>query len=257
MDIKIIICDLDRTLLRSDKTISEYTLSVLEKCKQKGILIGFATARSQAAISQFKEIAKPDIVITNCGATAVFGDLEIYSALIPMDTANEIIKIKLSHKGVGIICANTLDGDLVSPVADTTHPDWKYWQVLNYDFSQGIDFGVCKFASQIFDTDVLDKISQIKDIRITHNHGEEWVMFTHKDAAKYNAIAAIARHLNIDTSDIAAFGDDFSDIEMLKNCGIGVAMLNAIDEAKAAADCICGSNDEDGVARWLKENLCQ
>ena len=42
---------------------------------------------------------------------------------------------------------------------------------------------------------------------------------------------------------------------MLRECGIGVAVANAIDEAKAVADFVCDTNDNDGVARWLEENL--
>ena len=56
-------------------------------------------------------------------------------------------------------------------------------------------------------------------------------------------------------SDIAAFGDDFNDIEILRNCGIGVAVANECEVAKSAADYVCGSNDEDGVARWIEKNM--
>ena len=56
-------------------------------------------------------------------------------------------------------------------------------------------------------------------------------------------------------SNIAAFGDDYNDVEMLRECGIGVAVANAIDEAKAAADYICGDCDDDGTARWLEEHV--
>jgi hydroxymethylpyrimidine pyrophosphatase-like HAD family hydrolase len=56
-------------------------------------------------------------------------------------------------------------------------------------------------------------------------------------------------------SDIIAFGDDYNDMEMLKNCGVGVAVANACDEAKSAADYVCGSNDEDGAANWLEINM--
>jgi hydroxymethylpyrimidine pyrophosphatase-like HAD family hydrolase len=50
------------------------------------------------------------------------------------------------------------------------------------------------------------------------------------------------------------FGDDLNDAEMLRECGIGVAVSNALDEAKAVAGHICGDCDEDGVARWLEGN---
>ena len=42
---------------------------------------------------------------------------------------------------------------------------------------------------------------------------------------------------------------------MLRDCGIGAAVANAIDEAKAVADYICDNNDNDGVAKWLEENV--
>ena len=52
-----------------------------------------------------------------------------------------------------------------------------------------------------------------------------------------------------------AFGDDYNDIEMLRDCGIGVAVANAIPEVKTAADYICDTNDNDGVAKWLEERV--
>ena len=52
-----------------------------------------------------------------------------------------------------------------------------------------------------------------------------------------------------------AFGDDFADIGMLKLCGTGIAMGNAIPEVKAAADAVIGTNDADGIAAYLREYL--
>jgi hydroxymethylpyrimidine pyrophosphatase-like HAD family hydrolase len=56
-------------------------------------------------------------------------------------------------------------------------------------------------------------------------------------------------------NDVAAFGDDFSDVEMLNECGIGIAVANAIVEAKTTADYICDTNDNDGVAKWIEEKI--
>ena len=42
---------------------------------------------------------------------------------------------------------------------------------------------------------------------------------------------------------------------MLTSVGLGVAVENAFDEVKAAAKHICGSNEDDGVAKWLSENV--
>jgi hypothetical protein len=56
----------------------------------------------------------------------------------------------------------------------------------------------------------------------------------------------------IAADDIVAFGDDFADIGMLKLCGVGVAMGNAIDEVKTIADCVIGDNDHNGIANYLQ-----
>ena len=57
------------------------------------------------------------------------------------------------------------------------------------------------------------------------------------------------------TESIVVFGDDFADIGILELCGLGVAMGNAIDEVKNKADIVIGSNDEEGIAFFIEDNL--
>ena len=59
------------------------------------------------------------------------------------------------------------------------------------------------------------------------------------------------------TEEMIAFGDDFNDIGMLKLCGKGIAMGNAIKEVKAVANDITKTNNEDGVAYYLEKNFLQ
>ena len=80
-------------------------------------------------------------------------------------------------------------------------------------------------------------------------------MIMNKDATKSKAVAALAAHWGITKSEIAAFGDDLNDIDLLNHVGISVAMANALNDVKAAADHLCDTNDNDGVAKWLEENL--
>ena len=61
--------------------------------------------------------------------------------------------------------------------------------------------------------------------------------------------------IGVGLENITAFGDDLADIGSLKMCGRGVAMGNALDVVKEAADVIIGSNDEDGIAEYLEELL--
>jgi hydroxymethylpyrimidine pyrophosphatase-like HAD family hydrolase len=78
-----------------------------------------------------------------------------------------------------------------------------------------------------------------------------------RNATKLNAIKTLTDHWGISLDDVAAFGDDRNDVEMLKECGVGVAVGNAIQEAVNAADAITDTNDNDGVARYIEANLLQ
>ena len=59
-------------------------------------------------------------------------------------------------------------------------------------------------------------------------------------------------HFNLSVEESIAFGDGGNDVDMLLAAGIGVAMGNASDKVKAAADEVCGSVEEDGVYHYLK-----
>ena len=78
---------------------------------------------------------------------------------------------------------------------------------------------------------------------------------SHKEAVKSKAVAALAEFWGISQEEILFFGDDLIDIDILKYCGVGVAMGNALDEVKEAADYVCGINNNDGAAKWIEENI--
>mgnify|MGYP000931015433 CR=1 FL=1 len=77
---KLVVVDLDGTLLRSDKSISDFTLKVLKGCRNRGLFIAIATARSE--ISARGPIAKvqPNIIISSSGALVSYRGDYIYSA---------------------------------------------------------------------------------------------------------------------------------------------------------------------------------
>ena len=85
--------------------------------------------------------------------------------------------------------------------------------------------------------------------------GENWYAFLPEGAGKVQAIRELAKILDISSDDIVAFGDDINDIEMLKMCGTGVAVTNAVPDVQAIADSVTLSNDEDGVAEWIIQNV--
>jgi hydroxymethylpyrimidine pyrophosphatase-like HAD family hydrolase len=95
----------------------------------------------------------------------------------------------------------------------------------------------------------------LSDIRTVTYSDVNIVTIVHREATKLNALNVVKDTFNIEINDIAIFGDDYSDVEMLSNGINSIAVANAIHECKAVAKYICDSNENDGVAKWIEENI--
>ena len=78
---------------------------------------------------------------------------------------------------------------------------------------------------------------------------------TEKLASKKDSLEKLCTYLNVDSSNVLAIGDNGNDVEMLKWAGVGVAMQNAVVQAKEVANFICEDNNHDGAAHFLEEYL--
>ncbi|MDR3208181.1 MAG: HAD hydrolase family protein [Oscillospiraceae bacterium] len=133
------------------------------------------------------------------------------------------------------------------------------WPGIAYQFTDGTDLPNDCADKSIVCVSSLTKIAQIaaalpRELYVELSEGRLGLIM-HRSAKKWNAIRRLADHFSVSPAETAAFGDDYNDIEMLKNRGVGVAVANALDEATAAADFVCASHDEDDVAAWLAENV--
>ncbi|MCL2236414.1 MAG: Cof-type HAD-IIB family hydrolase [Defluviitaleaceae bacterium] len=252
MDIKMIVCDLDGTLLRSDKTLSQPTLDALAGCREKGIIIAIATARSEYNINIVTDFFVPDVLITSGGSVARYREQIVHQALLTADDANGIANKLTAVEGVGITIARTDEGYFTSKPFDSKG----YEGAVVVDFTKNVLGQTQKIVVEMPSPEVAKSLLEsLPNVAATAFTGEKWVAFHCKNAAKWQGVAAVAKHLGIETGEIVAFGDDFNDLEMVEKCGIGVAMENGISEIKGAADYVCDTNDNDGVAKWLEEYL--
>ncbi len=256
MNYKLLLFDLDGTLLRSDKTISENTLEVLEKCRENGILIGVSTSRSEKNCLIFIPKLRPDIIISSGGALLKYHDRYIHKAEFSIEETNRMIALAR-----GICRAD------VEITIDTLHEHyWNYkidpnkvdasWGESKYTDFEDFQEQALKLCVEIFDgakaAQLAEKLPNCDCVKFSDG---EWYKFTKKTATKESAIINLCEKCGISVDSIIAFGDDLVDIGMLKLCGKGVAMGNALDEVKAAADVVIGSNDEEGIAEYLKREI--
>jgi hydroxymethylpyrimidine pyrophosphatase-like HAD family hydrolase len=92
------------------------------------------------------------------------------------------------------------------------------------------------------------------DITVTRSK-PIYLEFLNRAVNKGAGFEALCRALSIPTTATAAFGDAYNDIEMLRVAGTAIVVNNGVAEAKAAADLICPSNEDDGVAQVLEKWL--
>lgn len=85
---------------------------------------------------------------------------------------------------------------------------------------------------------------------------KQWYNIIPQRTRKYRTLIRLAEELGLSNDDIIAFGDGLNDLEILAQCGCGVAMANALPEVKAVADAITDlDNDHDGVIDYLAKYL--
>ena len=77
----------------------------------------------------------------------------------------------------------------------------------------------------------------------------------HKSATKGSAVRFLEDYFGVKDDEVIAFGDNFNDLDMLEHVGLGVAMGNAPDEIKQAANVVTATNNEDGLALILEEKF--
>lgn len=255
MEEHLFLFDLDDTLLRSDKTISERTLHALRRCREKGNLVGVCTSRSEQNCLPFLATLSPDILISSGGAVVKHRGQYIYTAQFTEAETNHIIMLARSICGSDCeITVDTLAHHYWNYKTDPSIADSTWGKTIYTDYQDFHGKGL-KICVEILHANAAQELSRrLPECDCIKFNDGCWYKFTKKEATKENAIKTVCNACGISLEHITAFGDDLADIGMLKLCGTGIAMGNALSEVKAAANLVIGCNDCDGIADYL-ENL--
>lgn len=248
--IKMIVTDLDETLFRTDKSISKYTIEMIKKVRNKGIKVIFATARGESTKVLVPYELFDGYVLMN-GANAYIDNKLIYDRRIWADIyrpflqylSNENLKVAAQIEGIHYSNFNVKER-------------WSYIDnFIRTDYAN-LQGNADKLYAIIEEKEQIDIItSKLPKELYLNVSRDNLAMMMHREARKSIGILEIASEFNISKNEILVFGDDTNDRDMFLNCGLSVAMGNAIDEIKTLADNICDTNDNDGVAKWLYENI--
>ena len=239
---------MDGTLLTKEKKISEKTKQALDEFAAAGNHFAICTGRGlDNVIPVSKELGlnyKGMYLICYNGA-------EIYD----VDAGKDIFRIGVPRKLIpGIFETATEFGIHVHTYTSDS-------LVVTDDIVSALPEDPCKvIAIELHDLDKLERfrlaiMEKYSDTVTTVYSNPNYLEIFMKEAGKGSAVVRLAEHLNIPIEDTIAAGDEQNDISMIEAAGIGVAMKNAVDAAKKAADVITEfDNDHDGLEEIIKAN---
>lgn len=271
--IKLIALDLDATLLDSQKTISPRNLGALERARQMGVLMVPVTGRPAQGLPQaVRDLPGLRYAVTSNGATIrdwvedrflLEKHLTPEKSLEVLDACRDFAMIReVFREGVGYL--TQADYEILRDRYLGT-PMWEYVmgtrQVLPGSLEDFLREDDRPVEELFFLTDSPERkealrkhLSPLPDIGFADPFPNDLEVMA-GGIDKGEAFQWLLDYLGIDPAETIAMGDGGSDIPLLRAAGIGIAMDNALDYVKAAADHVTASCDEDGVALALEKYL--
>ena len=266
---KIIACDLDETLLQSDRTISRKNIEAIAKARSLGVKFVPATGRNYvSAEDTLKDTglydAEDEYVISfNGGAITENKDNRIiHFEGIPFEVAEEIFRRGMTYD----VCIHVYTKEIVYAYNFTEEEQeyqsgrMKIQEIFekNLDFLRGQEIVKCLYMNT--DRAYLQQIEKeledmTADIDISYS-SNRYIELNRKGVNKGAALKKLAERLGVDIKDTIAIGDNFNDLSMIKAAGLGIGVKNTVEAMKSECDVITeATHDESAVAEVIQKYI--
>ena len=267
MEYKLLALDLDDTLLNENHVISPRCFSALQKAAERGIMVTIATGRIfPSALPYALQLGVTLPIIAYHGALIreTTGEKKIFrQKYVPRELALEIIPF-LESEGFHVNLylndkifvkeenENTGFYQKVAPVAMNAVGDLS--EYLKQEIDEPMKLTVINRQGRL--PGLLEKLQEkygtVLSIAFSRS---EFLEITHIGATKGQALKFLAESENLSATQVIAIGDNYNDYDMIQYAGIGVAMGNAPEDVRQAANFVTGANTEDGVALFLENYI--
>lgn len=254
--------DLDDTLLRDDRSISPYTISVLRRAAEQGIRVIPASGRTGRSMQHFvDQIGCASCYVCCNGAEVRTPDHQLLmQELLSVEVAKEVAAWAEHH---GVYAQTYDDIRFYFNRHGKYAEDYKVSSSLEGQYVGNLEAFITQPTTKILLMDEPERITQllceaqsIWGERVSLTCSKPYFLEVNPlRATKGNALQWIARHHGFAMEQLIAFGDSLNDMSMLLAAGTGVAMANARQDVKARIANICRSNEEDGVAHYIEQYI--
>jgi len=263
------VSDLDGTLLRSDATTSAYTDSVIRMLVEKGMLFSYATARSLITAKKVTNgiDARIPLIVYNGAFVIDNCTEEILIANYFDPSICDLLDDLFSHDIYPIVYAYISGREKFSFIPQSCTRGMKLFldsrkgdiRTNRVESSDKLKEGNIFYISCIDEPEKLEPFyDKYKDryhciYQRDFYSKEQWLEILPPEASKSHAIRQLQSMLGCEK--LIVFGDGKNDLDMFQIADESYAVANAHEELKKQATAVISSNDEDGVAKWLVDNL--
>lgn len=268
MKYKLLVLDVDGTLLNDAKEITKRTLSALLKIQQMGVRVVLASGRPSYGLMKVAKtlelgnyggfiLSYNGCQIINAQNGEILFERRINPEMLPyLEKKARKNGFALFTYHDNLILTNNSDDEHVLDEAELND----LVVIEEEEFSTAIDFAPCKCMLVSDDEAALvaleehwkKRLSGVLDVFRSESFFLEVVPCS---VDKANTLGALLEHLGVKREEVMAIGDGTCDVAMLQLAGMGVAMGQAPDSVKACADYITASNEEDGVAAAVEKMI--
>lgn len=265
-DIKIICCDIDGTLVRDDKSLSETNKLWIKKAvEEKGVKFVLVSGRILNSLEYFNRVLGIKGLTSSLNGTYLTDEngKVLANHTMSRDIAEQIVQVYRRHSaGILFISGNEwYTEDHTGYVFTKKLPIYMKESIVvkMEDAVKTIDINKFLFMSE--DKTVLEEVE--KDLRKTIEdpngvcfyQGPDFLEVMPGGINKGNAVDDLISYYKLDRNNVMALGDDINDLEMIQKAGLGIAMGNALDCVKKVAVYVTDTNENDGVAKAIEKFL--
>jgi hypothetical protein len=260
-DIRLIVADMDGTLLDQNKEIPGEFWPLALELQRRGVLLCPASGRQYyTLLDQFADIAEDMVFIAENGSCVMRRGVEISSdCLSKADARRLVISLRATiaagvDAGIVVCSKSTAYVERTDPAFfDGVDPYYRRLKIVD-DLLDVIDDEVLKIA--VYDLESSERnidpaLAAFRDTLLVTVSGEHWIDVTSRSANKGAAITHLQDALGITPAQTMVFGDFLNDLEMMDTADYSFAMDNAHPQLRARARFVAPANSDNGVVRTI------